>query len=463
MAAAAVALSCLTPACSSGLGGLEAASHDAGNPDSSGSGGTAGGAGAAGASTAGSGGTAASGGAAGADAGSEAGDAGTFTCTPKGSVFDVLTSNELGGAPIVSSSLLVVDGTAPNGFGSPDAYVVVATASSNGAGAGIMVRTVTDTPVPLGPMITFNPTQPVHIAAGYATPTALHVLGWRGVDLVDWAFPLGANGGLQQPTATVLPPSGCTSTIAAACFMRAGTTLHEAVTCNAQANGNPVFDLDVDGKLVASGPSNDLVVEGCLAFGPTFVLRTGNANSSQLRYGQTMIQLATPHPFALTTSATQASLLGPLAATPSNDGMVLVAYKLTSIPTFIPVDVYTGMLPISKLADLDQVPVPELSQQLTLNQLSAIYQTGHPDVGQNVVEYAGSNVTGDKVGLTAVGTDGKLLAYGAPVYTATSSQTTVTQAAVGMIGPSSLVAWDEKDAQPNTESVRGEMMLCSAQ
>lgn len=458
VAAAALALSCLASACSPGLGNLKTTSHDAGNPDSGGSGGTAGVGGTAGsagtdASTAGSGGT----------AGTDAGDAGTFTCSPKGGVFDVLTTADLGGAPIGGSPLLVVDGAATNGAGSPNAYVVVAADSTSNATWRIVVRTVVDAPTPQGPMITFDATQQVQLASGYATSTALHVLGWRGVDTVDWTFPLGVNGNLQQPTTTVLSPSVCTSNIAGACFMRNGSVLHEAVTCFQQSNGNPSYTLYFDGQLVDSGPSDNLVVHDCLSVGSTFVLRAGGFLSPQLRYGQTAADLHSTHAFALTASTTQPSELGQLAATPSNDGMVLLAYNLANATQLFPIDIYSGALPISKLADLDQIPVPELSKRLTVSQADAFYTSSHPDVGQKVVLYAGYAVSGDKVALTAVGTGGKLLAYGIPVYAATNTQTNVAQTAVGMTGPASLVAWDERDPQGSNDRVRGQAMLCAWQ
>lgn len=246
--------------------------------------------------------------------------------------------------------------------------------------------------------------------------------------------------------------------------MRSGTSLREVVTCEGPAgNGSTVDSLYLDGQLVGSGSvaQQSLVVRDCVALGSTLVLRTGpDYGNQQLRYGANAAALTAAHPFSLTTDAGRMTVIGPLVPTPAADGIAPIAMTL-ALPSYTPMDFYTGVVPLADFADLDKVPVPELKQGATVTSTKQLVNYASADAEPAFTQYAGSTFNQDAVDLVVVGSGGKLLVFGQPVYTTT--QSLVAGAAIGTVGTTSVAVWIEQNTDGSNTRVNGQALFCAKQ
>ncbi len=454
--AALVSLACLAPACSSllGLGDFKDAPADAGS--TGGSAGVGGGAGAAG-----SAGTAGTGGAAGKDGGSDASDGGTFDCTPLGNAFSVLSAADLGNATI--NRLLMVDGPAVSAATKPRMFAI-----ADAGPAGLFVRSLTDDPnAPAGNLLTYSPSPSFGVGFAYADKTALYLLGQQGSDLVELSFPLDSGGDPQTPPVpTTIAAKPCSQGVESLCFMHDGSSvIHTAVTCNEQnAEAGSTLALYLDGTFVGSAPNSkdDFIIRGCTEIGSTLVVQTGaDFGPTALRYGKVADDLKTAHPISFTSDQNRGTVIGAPIADPGH-GLMLMGITLAGPPNYTPIRVFAGVIPVASFADLDKAPVPGLSQGPTLSDINQLNSFQSADVGQSIVQFAGTDLTGAKVGLTVVSSAGKVLVFGAPVHTADLQTSKVVAAAVGSVSVSSFVVWQEQSAEGGAKQyVLGRPMLCS--
>lgn len=245
--------------------------------------------------------------------------------------------------------------------------------------------------------------------------------------------------------------------------MQVGAGLHEAVSCQGPAgNGSTVDSLLLDGQLVGRAPGGqNFLVSDCVALGSTFVLRTGAAiGSAELRYGTNAAELATAHPFSLTTNPGRMTVIGPLVPTPADDGIAPIAMTL-ALQSYAPMDFYTGVVPLADFADLDKVPVPELKQGATVNSMNQLANFTSGDVEPAFTQYAGSTFNQTAVDLVVVGSVGQLLVFGQPVYT--TAQSLVAGAAIGTVGMTSVAVWIEQNTDGSNTRVNGQALLCAKQ
>ncbi len=459
--AALVAAMVVAPGCGSLLGLGDFADQ---KTDASASGGSAG-TGGSGGATGGSGGVGAAGGSGGvtggaggsAPDGGDAGDAGPqVTCTGI-ETFHVLKGTQTTGLT-ASNSLFVATGN-------NEAYVVMGTENP----AHVFVQRVTDQSGS-SRLAEFADIQPdIHVTGAQIVGNTLHVTGYgnyynSGWGQVDLSFSLQSPIDWTAPTVDFAPvPAPCATIQRAFYIYDSSGQRHSAMSCVEDADGGSGgMDLYVDGNPIGTNQALDgsYEVTSFALSHAQYVLVTGEAPGEGVVFYGSFGSASLTKSKKIQFGANGGSW--PLAAWESTSGTSIILYSVRFDPDAgfgFPLDLYAGT--VSDLATLDNVPPPNMLHIASVNSQPAIRLAGKPAHVTNRTLLAESTFGGDEVAFSVFAADGTPLALHQVVKQSSSTSIKYRDVAVGAIGNSVFVVWNEYNTDTSESIVDGELFDCN--
>src|SRR5262249_7801062 len=135
------------------------------------------------------------------------------------------------------------------------------------------------------------------------------------------------------------------------------------------------------------------------------------------RYGTTVTEFATAHPFSLNKAPDDVTYAYPELPNAANNGVLLVSARLKD-PSFVPADLYAGLFVVSEYAGLQSNPLGHLKVIKTVTQGDDLSIFTQPVVEKYRVSFAGMDFVKKKTIFISVMTrEGMLLLYNGLVHT----------------------------------------------
>ncbi|WP_437312049.1 hypothetical protein [Sorangium sp. So ce388] len=374
--------------------------------------------------------------------------------------FDILTSEDLGGHEVDTSSLVLASGP-----GRAFVSIIDKTASR------LVIGTVHELGTPVGTKTEFPLTDGAAFVTGRESEGRVTLLGRVGSDIGQLVFATTADGvspeGEFQPF-PALPPE-CTSpnVIASAAFAQAGDETLYAATC--AAPDGTTRSLVVGGPaesaptVVAQGPRTDASLNVhfyTVTNGQHLLLLDDNATGQAFfRTGPTAADLGVAHQIQFSPSPEEVETFFGAFPLPEGDGVTLLIAHIVPPPR-LAVSAEVGV--VRDFSSLIQVPPPGFSPVFKLENVNQYNPPGPPMSDGETVYVTLVPHPGKSVNLGWFMRTGESLLPQENIFSLPDgSSAQILSSTIAQLGIKLLIAWIEQ--RDGAYSVRAQRLICTLQ